>query len=31
MQLEYGIPQDKGATHLRFGIAKGFSRQKALT
>ena len=30
MKLEYGIPQDKGATHLRFGIAKGFFRDEGL-
>src|SRR5687767_7728282 len=30
MKLEYGIPQDKGATHLRFGITKGFFRDEGL-
>lgn len=30
LQLEYGIPQDKGATHLRFGIAKGFFRDEGI-
>ncbi len=30
IKLEYGIPQDKGATHLRFGIAKGFFRDEGL-
>src|SRR5687768_7079919 len=30
MKLAYGIPQDKGATHLRFGIAKGFFREEGL-
>jgi ABC-type nitrate/sulfonate/bicarbonate transport system substrate-binding protein len=30
MQLEYGIPQDKGATHLRFGIAKGFFKAEGI-
>jgi NitT/TauT family transport system substrate-binding protein len=28
--LEYGIPQDKGATHLRFGISKGFFRAEGI-
>jgi len=30
MQLEYGIPQDKGATHLRFGIEKGFFKAEGI-
>jgi NitT/TauT family transport system substrate-binding protein len=30
MQLDYGIPQDKGATHLRFGIAKGFFKEEGI-
>src|SRR3954463_831694 len=30
INVEYGIPQDKGATHLRFGIAKGFFRDEGI-
>lgn len=30
MKLEYGIPQDKGATHLQFGLEKGFFRDEGI-
>jgi len=30
MDLEYGIPQDKGATHLQFGLQKGFFRDEGI-
>jgi NitT/TauT family transport system substrate-binding protein len=30
IKVEYGIPQDKGATHLRFGVAKGFFRDEGI-
>ena len=30
MKLEYGIPQDKGATHLQFGLQKGFFRDEGI-
>lgn len=30
IKLDYGIPQDKGATHLQLGISKGFFRDEGL-